>query len=116
MKYRKKPVVIEAVQLRWDTWDEMCKHAGVGEAPSPHGCYIDAAGNATDNATRELGMRIPTLEGVMIAREGDYIIRGVKGELYPCKPDIFDATYEPADGPDQYFQAGFRVGLREAKP
>ena len=39
---------------------------------------------------------ISTLEGTMIASEGDYIIRGVKGELYPCKPDIFAATYEPA--------------------
>lgn len=39
-------------------------------------------------------MRIPTLEGVMIAREGDYIIRGIEGELYPCKPDIFEKTYE----------------------
>ena len=39
---------------------------------------------------------IPTLEGTMIANNGDWIIRGVKGELYPCKPDIFAATYEPA--------------------
>lgn len=38
---------------------------------------------------------IPTLEGVMEASEGDYIIKGVKGEFYPCKPDIFEATYEP---------------------
>ena len=40
---------------------------------------------------------IPTLEGTMRAEIGDWIIRGVKGEFYPCKPDIFEATYEPAD-------------------
>jgi hypothetical protein len=39
---------------------------------------------------------IPTLEGDMLAIEGDWVIKGVKGELYPCKPDIFDATYEAA--------------------
>lgn len=41
-------------------------------------------------------LEIRTLEGTMTASEGDWIIRGVKGELYPCKPDIFEATYEPA--------------------
>lgn len=113
-KYRKKPVVIEAVQLRWDNWDEMCAFAGVGPEPSqPRGCYVDADGNATENATNTIGMLIPTLEGTMLAKQGDYVIRGVKGELYPCKPDIFAATYEPAEADDAAFRAGFRVGLRE---
>lgn len=87
MKFRKKPVVIEAVQLRWDTWSEMCKHAGVGklEDGKPEGKMGD------NNA---IGLVIPTLEGLMTASENDWIIRGVKGELYPCKPDIFEATYE----------------------
>ena len=57
-KFRKKPVVIEAMQL------------------------------------------VGTLEGVMQAKPGDWIIRGVQGEFYPCKPDIFAATYEPADADD----------------
>ena len=97
MRFRKRPLVITALQLRWDTWSEMCDHAGVGpEAGKPTGCYIDSAGNATDEVTNVIGLRIPTLEGVMVAHEGDWIIRGVKGELYPCKPDIFEATYEPA--------------------
>lgn len=43
-------------------------------------------------------MRINTLEGVMVASRGDWVIRGVKGEFYPCKPDIFKATYEPVEG------------------
>lgn len=45
-------------------------------------------------------LKIPTLEGTMIANPGDWIITGVKGERYPCKPDIFEATYEPVEGDD----------------
>ena len=97
-KFRKKPVVIEAVQLRWDTWSEMCDHAGVGKLSDgkPEGCYIDADGKGTliQGASGELGLFIPTLEGLMTARQDDFVIRGVKGELYPCKPDIFEQTYE----------------------
>ncbi len=101
-KYRKKPVVVEAVQLRWDTWDEMCIHAGVGKLSEgkPEGCYVDLNGNALPSGGgaegERMGLQIPTLEGLMLGIQGDWIIRGVKGELYPCKPDIFDATYEPA--------------------
>ena len=97
-KFRKKPVVIEAVQLRWDTWSEMCDHAGVGKLSDgkPEGCYIDAEGNGTllQGASDEIGLFIPTLEGLMTARQDDFVIRGVKNELYPCKPDIFEQTYE----------------------
>ena len=86
MKYRKKPVVIEAVQLRWDTWSEMCDHAGVGKLKDgkPEG-QMDG---------EKIGLAIPTLEGLMIGNENDWIIKGVKGEIYPCKPDIFEVTYE----------------------
>ncbi len=99
MKFRKKPVVIDAMPLKWSTWNEMCEFAKVGKLTdgSPEGTYVDANGKATDAVTEELGLLIPTLEGVMLAREGDFIIRGVKGELYPCKPDIFEATYEAAE-------------------
>ena len=85
-KFRKKPVVIEAVQLRWDTWGEMCDHADVGrlEDGKPSG-KMDG---------QNIGMDIPTLEGLMVAEEDDWIIKGIKGEIYPCKPDIFEATYE----------------------
>lgn len=102
MKFRKKPVVIEAVQLRWDTWDEMCKFAGVGklEDGKPQGCFLDEDGGYAlpDNQWSDnMGMLIPTKEGLMTARELDWIIKGVQGELYPCKPDIFEATYEPVE-------------------
>ncbi len=101
MKFRKKPVVIEAVQLRrWDTWDEMCKFAGVGKLTDgkPESCYVGKDGQALigkEQWSEEIGLLIPTLEGLHLARQNDWIIKGVKGELYSCKPDIFEQTYEP---------------------
>ncbi len=98
-KYRKKPVVIEAMQLQWGTWSEMCDFAGVGklEDGKPQGTYVDANGVATDKLPSDparIGLLIPTLEGLMLGVEDDWIIRGIAGELYPCKPAIFEATYE----------------------
>jgi len=97
-KFRKKPVVIEAVQLRWDTWSEMCEHADVGKLSDgkPEGTSVDPQ---TGEQLPEggPGLLIPTPEGLMLGRPGDWIIRGVNGELYPCKPDIFEATYEPVE-------------------
>lgn len=87
MKFRKKPVVIEAVQLRWDTWSEMCTHAGVGR-------LTDGKPEGQPNGEK-IQLAIPTLEGLMIGQENDWIIKGVQGEIYPCKPDIFAETYEP---------------------
>ena len=89
-QYRKKPVVIEAVQLRWDTWSEMCDFADVGKLEDGKPSGFTGEGNA-------IGLHIPTLEGLMVAGENDWIIRGVKDELYPCKPDIFEATYEAVE-------------------
>jgi hypothetical protein len=81
MKYRKKPVVIDAVQWTGDNWPEIAAfHRG------------DAFNVTRTPDGNELN--IATLEGVMVARPGDWVIRGVKGELYPCKPDIFEQTYE----------------------
>jgi hypothetical protein len=79
MKYRKKPVVIEA-------WQWNCQ---VTDGPMPDWLLSVAQGTAD---LREL--IIPTLEGKLTASPGDWIIRGIKGEVYPCKPDIFEATYE----------------------
>ena len=98
MKFRKKPVVIEAVQLRWDTWGEMCHFAEVGALVDgkPEGFH-------PDGDSSKIGLRIPTLEGVMEAHENDWIIRGIKGELYACKEDIFEATYDKANEPTGRF-------------
>lgn len=85
--YRKKPVVIEAVQLK-NNGESIAQAAGfiLGADVIEH-ALIDAI-------AKQGGILIPTLEGEMFASFGDYIIKGVKGEVYPCKPDIFDMTYE----------------------
>lgn len=85
--YRKKPVVIEA-------------HVFTGSSTSKGqinhwietGEYIERAIHTRDI----MNMEIPTLEGLMLAHPGDYIIKGIAGEFYPCKPEIFAATYEDA--------------------
>jgi hypothetical protein len=87
-KFRKKPVVIEAFQV----------HANDGMTRAlPPQWLIDGLLNKQVMAHPEGYMSIVTLEGIMNANVGDWIIQGVKGELYPCKPDIFAATYEPAE-------------------
>ncbi len=103
-KFRKRPVVIEAVQLDWTTWGEMCEFIGVGRLVDgkAEGCWLDADGNPVPDGSPipdndAMGLLIPTLEGVMVGRRGDWIIRGVKSEFYPCKPDVFDATYGRVD-------------------
>lgn len=80
-KFRKKPVVIEAVQF-----------TGKNDAEVLAFCP-----SAVDPDDTKPGIDIPTLEGVMRADVGDWIICGIKGEFYPCKPDIFAATYESVD-------------------
>jgi hypothetical protein len=81
MKFRKKPVVIEAVQWTGENLEEL--RAFVPE-------------EFRHNKIHE-PMGIWTLEGVMTIKEGDWIIKGVEGEFYPCKPDIFEATYEAVE-------------------
>lgn len=84
MKYRKKPVVIEATQ-----WFKMGDHPMV-RPPNADWCR-------RNGFPEEALGEIQTLEGMMFVTPGDYIITGVKGEHYPCKPDIFELTYEPVE-------------------
>jgi len=87
-KFRKRPVVIEAVQLTAENAAEVWGWV----APAVK------AGQAVDvSIDVDKGLTISTLEGDMHASFGDWVIRGVKGEFYPCKPDIFAETYEPAE-------------------
>jgi len=80
MKYKKKPIVIEAMQWNDFNLDEVLRFLGVnGTLKSRDTILID------------------TLEGIMKASVGDYIIKGVDGEFYPCKPDIFEKTYEKVE-------------------
>jgi len=90
MKYRKRPVVIEAIQYRGYNFDEIerfCHNPGARDSCAElrkvtddvHACYIT------------------TLEGEHCASDGDFIIKGINGEFYPCKPDIFALTYESVE-------------------
>ena len=88
-KYRKKPVVIEAVQFTDETKDRVYHWAS-----EKQGNVYPSYGEDPNNETAKPVLMIPTLEGEMTASLGDWIICGVKGELYPCKPDIFEAAYE----------------------
>ena len=90
--FRKKPVVIEAVRCTPENVDRVALWCGG---------RVERIASAQDPSDEWVALKIPTLEGVMTANTyhgGDWVIRGVKGEFYPCKPDIFDATYEPANG------------------
>lgn len=87
--YRKKPVTIEAVQWTGDNTLEAGQFMGMSPDFSAKRVY------------GKIILLIPTLEGVMEASVGDYIIKGIKGEFYPCKPDIFAASYEQTM-PPQY--------------
>jgi hypothetical protein len=78
MKFRKKPVVIEAIQWIGENFIEIDNFITVEHETYPSSGEV----------------YISTLEGVMKADKGDWIIKGVKGEFYPCKPDIFEQTYE----------------------
>ena len=80
-RYRKKPVVIEAVQFTGENYDDIIEFTGnqaIIGLPTGEGSEC---------------MTIPTLEGPMVASPGDYIICGIAGEFYPCKPDIFEGSY-----------------------
>lgn len=83
-RYRKLPVEIEAIQWSGSNWHEILAFANFDH----NGIFV-----TTENT--EMTLNIVTLEGTMKAIPGDWVIRGVKGEMYPCKPDIFVATYEP---------------------
>lgn len=83
-RFRKKPIEIEAIQYTRESRNEC-----IAFCDAQHVSIDD------DGAEYELeSLRIHTLEGIMTAKLGDWIIKGVKGEFYPCKPEIFEATYE----------------------
>lgn len=79
MRYRKKPVVIEARQY------------------TRNGLKAEAVAKWCSGEQTDDGLIIHTLEGDHLANYGDFIIQGIQGEFYPCKPDIFEATYEKVD-------------------
>ncbi len=87
MKYRKKPVVIEAIQYNGKNSGEIAEFMGKPIRTKTSPDLNNPAGK----------INIETLEGDMIAISGDYIIKGIEGEFYPCKPNIFEKTYEKVE-------------------
>lgn len=99
MRFRKRPIVVDAFQMtrerRWDIseWPDWVKHAWfVG--PQEGGLWVDET-TPIRNDQFAAGLMCGTLEGICRVQWNDWIIRGIKGEIYPCKPDIFDETYDP---------------------
>ena len=86
-QYRKRPVIIDAWQVQW-----LLDSARNNSPLFPAG--VEAAHLAGDLTLRDDCISVLTLEGTMVARADDWLLRGVAGEFYPCKPDIFAATYE----------------------
>jgi len=83
--YRKKPVLIQAIKWTGENYDDVCKFVGQELHTEKEGTGVFQ------------NLIIETLEGTMRSIRGDFIIRGVKGEYYPCKPDIFSMTYESCE-------------------
>lgn len=94
-RFTKKPVTIEAIQFAADPNTISNIHGFLGAEKS----VLEKTPGSFDPV-----LKIDTLEGTMTAQVGDWIIKGVKGEFYPCKPDIFEATYDRAksDAPNTY--------------
>lgn len=94
-RYRKKPIEIEAIQFTGDNEYEIADfmHLPVTALQTSVDAVLRIDGDYRENTH----IHIPTLEGTMTANYGDYIIKGVKSEFYPCKPDIFEETYDSID-------------------
>jgi len=91
-KYVKKPVVIEAIQWTGENDFDVMQFVGKGQlqvSKPPRQFEFD-----NDITDAMVTIKIPTLEGDMICQRNDFVIKGIKGECYPCKPDIFELTYE----------------------
>lgn len=91
MKYRKKPAVIEAVQWDGDNLAEVIQFTGL------HPSAQKWTWEEYKQVVASEGLKVFTLNGPVMVCVGEYIIRGVQGEFYPCKPDIFEQTYEPVE-------------------
>ncbi|MFW3474419.1 hypothetical protein ACN24M_24675 [Streptomyces microflavus] len=100
-RYRKRPVEIDAVQLRWTQWSEVCEFLGDAlTAENSDGAWEIPAAEASDTCGEEgpnyIALNVRTAHGeIAIVRHGDWIIPEKEpGRFYPCKPDVFAATYE----------------------
>jgi hypothetical protein len=102
---RKKPVIVEAVQLCWGNWaDVVCFLGTALVAENPDGARMvrgDISDTCGEPGPEYIALEVRTIHGeVATVRHGDWIIPdGEPGRFYPCKPDIFEATYEPVEAP-----------------
>lgn len=95
MKFRKRPIVIEAILWNGNNLRDVIEFTN--GPPNLRTQHARMRWDDYESLVQDSGLRIYTLEGAMLANVGDMIVRGVQGELYPCKPDIFAATYDPVD-------------------
>lgn len=91
-RFRKKPVVIDALQFDGYNSDQIITFMGGERVAEAEVKMLSGPGRGMHEV-----LVIHTIEGGMTASPGDWVIRGVRGEYYPCKPDVFDQTYEPVD-------------------
>lgn len=97
MKFRKKPVIVDAVRLNSSQSSIRECLTFMGQFIALEYMTLQKFSEFCDDVTIYGGIQIETLEGMMKANFGDYIIKGVQGEFYPCKPDIFEQTYEKVE-------------------
>ena len=115
LRFTKKPVVIEAFQMTEERrasnadWPEWMHRAWQLDREAPGSLY------PTEEGTGDGTLSIGTLEGPLLVSWGDWIIRGVQGELYPCKPDIFEATYAPETKLQQQGKCLYQIDEPQAK-
>jgi hypothetical protein len=103
MKFRKRPVMIDAIQWVGDNLFDVIEF--IHARPDIKGNFAGMMWEQYEELVKREGLKIETLEGKMSASVGDWVIRGVKGEHYACKPDIFEMTYEAAtaqEGKDEH--------------
>lgn len=99
-RFRKKPVEIEAVQLNWRNWNDVCDFVGDVISPDSPAWYIsrdEVSDTCGEVGPEFIAMNVKTVHGeTAVVRHGDWIIPDQSpGTFYPCKPDVFDRTYEP---------------------
>jgi hypothetical protein len=92
--YHRELVLVEAIQLRWATWNEICAFLGDTINDSNPGFFGPASDTCGECGPDYINIKIPTPIGEQIVQHRDYVIQGVNGEFYACKPDVFAEIYE----------------------
>lgn len=94
-KFKKNPVEIEAVQVSWKNWGEICDFVPESIRPTEHIGYCDEYNDSCGEGPQYIKMKLLTPEGLMDVKHGDWIIKGLNGEFYAHKAQWFFNSYEP---------------------